>query len=77
MLEWCRNHKLLKSERQRTDSTKVLSAVRGLTRLESIIETMRFTLNSIATIAPQWLIEHSRVEWMERYAIRAVSFTKN
>jgi transposase len=50
LLQWCRENKLLKAERERTDSTRILSAVRGLTRLESIIETMRYALNSIATI---------------------------
>jgi len=31
---------------------------------------MRFTLNSLAVVAPDWLLEHSDAEWVERDAHR-------
>jgi transposase len=40
--------------RQRTDSTHVLAAVRGLNRLERVGETMRAALNELAGVAPEW-----------------------
>ena len=43
---------LLKSARQRTDSTHVIAAVRNLNRLETVGETLRATLNSLATLDP-------------------------
>ena len=38
--------------RQRTDSTRVLAAVRAVNRLESVVETMRAALNAVASVAP-------------------------
>ena len=55
---------------QRTDSTHIVAAVRHLNRLETIGETMRSTLNFIATIAPEWLQELARPEWYDRYSVR-------
>lgn len=55
---------------QRTDSTHVVAAVRHLNRLETIGETMRSTLNLIATIAPEWLQEFAPPEWYDRYGAR-------
>ncbi len=43
--------------KQRTDSTHVLAAIRNLNRLESVGETLRATLNDLATVAPNWLGE--------------------
>src|SRR6516225_661531 len=46
---------LLKARRtQRTDSTHVLAAIRTLTRLELVGETMRYVLNRLAVAAPAW-----------------------
>jgi transposase len=56
--------------RQRTDSTHVLAAIRLLNRLECLGETMRAALNSVATVAPQWLREQAPAEWFERYSLR-------
>jgi transposase len=56
--------------RQRTDSTRILAVVRGLDRLELVGETMRHTLDALATIAPEWLREHVREEWARRYVRR-------
>ena len=40
--------------KQRTDSTHVLAKVRELTRLENLIETVRYALNTLAEVAPEW-----------------------
>jgi transposase len=56
---------------QRTDSTQVLAAVRALTRLEGVGETVRHTLNVLAEVAPEWLRAQALpAEWVERYAHR-------
>ena len=56
--------------RQRTDSTHVLAAVRGLNRLERVGETVRAALNALATVAPDWLTAVAPPEWYERYGRR-------
>jgi transposase len=56
--------------RQRTDSTHVLAAVRGLNRLERVSETLRATLNSLAVVAPDWLQAQAPKAWYERYSHR-------
>jgi transposase len=56
--------------KQRTDSTRILAAVRGLNRLELVGESMRHALDVLSTVAPQWLHERVRPEWVERYARR-------
>lgn len=71
LLSWCRERKLLKARgKQRTDSTHVFAAIRTLNRLQCAIETMRYALNSVAVAAPEWLHEHSRPEWLDRYTPR-------
>src|SRR5579883_108113 len=57
--------------KQRTDSTHILAAIRTLNRLESMGETMRAALNSLATVAPDWLQAWVPPVWFERYG-RAV-----
>lgn len=52
---------------QRTDSTHVLAKIRDLSRLESLGETLRSALNSIAVVAPQWLPEIVPESWFKRY----------
>jgi transposase len=52
---------------QRTDSTSVLSVVRGLNRLELVRETMKQALESLAVAAPDWLRAHADPQWVERY----------
>lgn len=54
--------------KQRTDSTHVLAAIRNLNRLESVGETLRATLNDLATVAPGWLGEWVPSEWFDRYS---------
>ncbi len=71
LLEQFRARRLLKARgKQRTDSTHVLAAVRFLSRLESVGETMRHALNALAVVAPDWLRAHSQPEWVERYERR-------
>ncbi|WP_331762123.1 IS1182 family transposase [Streptomyces anulatus] len=66
---------LLKTrDRQRTDSTHVLSAVRGLNRLELVGETLRAALNALAAAAPQWLSELADDEWFKRYSYRVEDY---
>ena len=52
--------------KQRTDSTHVLAAIRKLNRTECVGETMRKTLNDIATVAPEWLLEQVTSDWFDR-----------
>ncbi len=52
------------------DSTHVLAAIRTLNRLESVGETLRAALNTIATVAPEWLREQAAPEWFDRYSTR-------
>src|SRR5207248_11525437 len=56
--------------RQRTDSTRVLIAVLTLNQPEVVGEAMRHALNTLATEAPDWIIEHSEPAWVERYGPR-------
>lgn len=53
LLERCRALGWLTARgQQRTDSTHVLAAIRVLNRLELVAETLRATLNELATVAP-------------------------
>ena len=71
MLEACRDRGLLTARaRQRTDSTHVLAATRDLNRLELVGETLRATLNALATVAPEWLRALAPPEWFDRHAAR-------
>jgi len=56
--------------KQRTDSTRILAAVCGLNRLELVGESMRHALDALSTVAPEWLRERVRPEWVERYVRR-------
>src|SRR5512135_748518 len=56
--------------KQRTDSTHVLGAIRALHRLETVGETMRATLNVLATVAPEWLRTQASPQWVDRYEKR-------
>jgi len=71
LLERCRERGWLKARgRQRTDSTHVLGAVRVLNQLELVGETLRATLNVLATVAPDWLVQQVTPDWYERYGER-------
>jgi len=51
---------------QRTDSTHVLAAIRELNRLECVGETLRYALNSLAVVVPDWLRQQAAPEWWDR-----------
>ncbi len=69
LLERLKSEGLVKARgRQRTDSTHVLAAVRTLNRLERVGETLRATLNELATVAPEWLQTVAPPAWYERYS---------
>jgi transposase len=71
LLERCQALGLLTARgQQRTDSTHVLAAVRVLNRLELVAETLRATLNAVATVAPAWLQAVTPLAWYERYSRR-------
>ena len=55
---------------QRTDSTHILATVRELDQLEVVGETLRYTLNILATVASDWLRMRLKPEWGERYGER-------
>lgn len=66
---------LLKARgKQRTDSTHVLSSARKLNRLETLAETLRAALNTLASLAPEWLGEHLDREWVDRYGRRVEEY---
>src|SRR5262249_54450836 len=48
----------------------VLAAIRVLNRLELVAETLRATLNALATVAPDWLQGLVPLAWYERYGRR-------
>jgi transposase len=71
LLERCRPLGFLKARgQQRTDSTYVLAAIRVLSRLELVAETLRAALNELATVVPDWLQRLTPIEWYERYGKR-------
>src|SRR5438045_8438446 len=71
LLERCQGLGLLKARgQQRTDSTHVLAAVRVLNRLELVAETVRATLNELATVRPDWLQGLAPLAWYEPYGRR-------
>jgi transposase len=71
LLERCRTMGWLKARgTQRTDSTHVLAAIRVLSRLELVAETLRAALNSAASVAPDWLQALAPLAWYERYGKR-------
>ena len=75
LLQRLREAKLVKVRgKQRTDSTRVLASVHAFNRLECVWEAMRFALNSLATVAPDWMRAHAQPEWYERYARRPDGF---
>jgi transposase len=75
MLRVLRERGLLKGhKRQRTDSTHVLAAIRSLNRLTCVGETLRYTLNELAAVAPDWLRAQITADWFDRYSQRMEEF---
>lgn len=56
--------------KQRTDATNILAAIRWVSRLVCVGETMRHVLNQLAVEAPDWLLLHLQPEWKDRYGHR-------
>jgi transposase len=56
--------------RQRTDSTHILAAVRNLSRLELVGNTLLDALNTLAVVYPEWLKRIVPAVWSERYTER-------
>ena len=56
--------------RQRTDSTHVLAAIRGLNRLELAGETVRAALEALAAAVPGWLAGVIGASWQQVYGAR-------
>lgn len=75
LLACCQEHNWLQAAtKQRTDSTHILARIRATNRLELAIETMRFTLNSLSLLAPDWLSGRLQPELANRYGPRADDF---
>ena len=75
LLQRLRDKGLVKAKgRQRSDSTHVLAAVRGLNRLERVGETVRAALNELAVVAPDWLQALAPPVWFERYSRRVENY---
>jgi transposase len=71
LLNRLREAKLVKARgRQRTDSTHVLAAVQALHRLESVGETLRHALDTLARVAPDWVRAQAEPDWFARYGRR-------
>lgn len=71
LLERCAQLGLVKGGgKQRTDSTRILGAVRDLNRLEVVGESVRAALNDLAVLAPEWLQQIAPEEWYARYGRR-------
>lgn len=72
LLVCCQEHKWLKAAtKQRTESTHVLARIRATNRSECVIETMRFALNSLSKLVPDWLAGPLQPQWASRYGPRA------
>ncbi|MGH9671029.1 MAG: IS1182 family transposase [Terriglobales bacterium] len=68
LLKHLREQQLLKARLpQRTDATHVLAAIRTLHRLELVGESVRGALNTLAVVAPEWVLAVSEPAWSERY----------
>lgn len=71
LLERCQTKGWLQARgKQRTDSTHVVAAIRVVNRCECVGETLRSTLNVLATVAPEWLAQVVDPDWFERYGTR-------
>src|SRR6185437_3226969 len=75
MLERFKARGLVKARgKQRTDSTHVLAAVRDLSFLERVAETLRAALDDVAAVVPDWLRAVAQPVWFERYGRRVEDY---
>jgi transposase len=59
LLERCHDLGLVRERSDmRTDSTHIIASIRDMNRLELVGETLRATLNVLATVDPAWLCTH-------------------
>lgn len=71
LVQLCRANGWLKAGgKQRSDSTHVLAAVRTLSSIESVGETLRASLNELAELDASWLLSVVTQEWFDRYVHR-------
>ncbi|MGP2443049.1 IS1182 family transposase [Streptomyces sp. JW3] len=71
VLQAAKERGLLKtSGRARTDSARVLAAIRVVNHLEMLGETLRAALNTLAAAFPQWLAAQADEAWFNRYGHR-------
>jgi transposase len=56
-----------KKGRQRTDSLAVLAAVREMSELETVTETMRVTLRALIESQPEWVARELPASFVEQY----------
>ena len=52
----------------------MLGAVRDLNRLEMVGETMRHALDSLAVVAPDWLLVHIQPAWVDLYGSQVQNY---
>jgi transposase len=57
-----------KRGKQRTDSTAVLGAVRQLSALETVTETLRLAVRALAQAAPAWVAREMPASFVQAYA---------
>lgn len=56
--------------KMRLDSTAVLAKVRTLSSMEAVGESLRAALNTLAEVAPDWLLTVIEEDWFDRYVHR-------
>ena len=55
---------------QRTDATHVLAAAHQLSRLELVLQSLAHALETLAAVAPAWVVQTCPAAWGERYGAR-------
>jgi len=71
LLEKCKSLGLLRTRSDmRTDSAHVLASIRNVNRSDLVGETLRATLNVLATVDPSWIPVSVPPSWYPKYARR-------
>lgn len=55
---------------QRTDATHVLAVAHNWTRVELVLLTLQHALETLAQVAPEWVVMQCPTAWGERYGVR-------
>jgi hypothetical protein len=67
LLRWCAERGWLKAgSTQRTDATHVLTVAHNLTLLELVLLTLTHALDTLAHVAPEWVVAQCPAAWGER-----------